>query len=198
MKVERKCETLFHFGCSSSSSFFFCTLIFQFTSHKTYTWRIQSHTRKNSIVRNDIISNELSGATVRLPSLSYKLIWLNRHANTSQQERERKIRTFSFSFIDYICVYQGQMNRFSSDSFQFRVRRVLTVWKHCVEFRMESFVGRDYCNQHSVHDRNKQMDKRQSHVVERIGEHKYYTWLKVGSSSWCEDSPLSSRVKHQS
>ncbi len=85
----------------------FCLLLF--CSHfpvyitQTYTWRIQSHTPKNSIVRNDIISNELSSATARSLSLSYKLILLNRHANTSQEERLGPSRFHSL--IIYIYVY---------------------------------------------------------------------------------------------
>jgi len=73
--------------CYSSFFFFFH---FQFYITQTYTWRIQSHTRKNSIVRNDIISNELSSCTA--------LLQVNLIESSCKHVSRREIRTFSFSF----------------------------------------------------------------------------------------------------
>jgi hypothetical protein len=71
---------------------------------QTYTWRIQSHTRKIQLC---VMTSSAMNWAVAL--FSYKLILLNRHANTSQEER---LELSLFQFIDYICIYQGQMSNF--------------------------------------------------------------------------------------
>jgi hypothetical protein len=104
-KKKRKCEKRIDFFYSH----------FPVYITQTYTWRIQSHTRKNSIVRNDIISNELSSCTV--------LLQVNLIESSCKHVSRREIRTFSFSSIDYICIYQGQMSNFIF----FLANRILTV-----------------------------------------------------------------------
>jgi hypothetical protein len=115
-------------SCSTSLYAHFPVYITQ-----THTWeRIQSHTRKNSIVRNDIIRDELSICTALSLPLSYKLILLNRHANTSQRE----IRTFSFS-IYWLYMYISRSNE------QFYLSSVLLI--EYLQFKYISWYSRWYC-----------------------------------------------------
>jgi hypothetical protein len=82
----------------------FFTLIFQFTSHKHTPGEFNHILAKIQLC---VMTSSAMNWAVAL--LSYKLILLNRHANTSQEER---LGPSLFHFIDYICIYQGQMSNF--------------------------------------------------------------------------------------